>query len=231
MNPVLFGHSPDARIVAAHQAGDDAMRVYVRTGKTIAAEERPFYPFFFLSEPKLIEGFHRKHWIRRLEGPGVYDHLCVFEEWSAMWDAVRYILDAYNRHATPRIETYQELDILHLIADPVTQYLMQSGRTLFKGMTFGDIRRLQLDIETYTSPGHRFSNSARPGDRIIIVALRDNTGWEEIIDGRKLSEEKMLEELVRCVRERDPDVIEGHNIFNFDMPYILARCARHGVTP
>ena len=54
MNPVLFGHSPDARIVAAHQAGDDAMRVYVRTGKTIEAEERPFYPFFFLSEPKLI---------------------------------------------------------------------------------------------------------------------------------------------------------------------------------
>jgi DNA polymerase elongation subunit (family B) len=231
MNPVLFGHSPDARIVAAHQAGDDAMRVYVRTGKTIAAEERPFYPFFFLSEPKLIEGFHRKHWVRRLDGPGVYDHLCVFEEWSAMWDAVRHILESYNRHAVPRIETYQDLDVLHLIADPVTQYLMQSGRTLFKELSFGDIHRLQLDIETYTSPGHRFSNSARPGDRIILVALSDSAGWEHVIDGRKASEEKMLEELVRCVRERDPDVIEGHNIFNFDLPYILARCARHGVTP
>ena len=54
MNPVLFGHSPDSRIVAAHQTGDDAMRVYVRGKETIAAEERPFYPFFFLSEPKLI---------------------------------------------------------------------------------------------------------------------------------------------------------------------------------
>jgi DNA polymerase elongation subunit (family B) len=231
MNPVLFGHSPDARIVAAHQAGDDAMRVYVRTGETTTPEEHPLYPFFFLSEPKFIEGFHRKHWVRRLEGPGVYNHLCVFEEWSAMWDAVRRILDSYNRHAVPRIEAYQDLDIIHLIADPVTQYLMQSGRTLFKELAFGDLHRLQLDIETYTSPGHRFSNSARPGDRIILVALSDSTGWEHVIDGRKLTEQKMLEDLVRHVRDRDPDVIEGHNIFNFDLPYILARCALHGVTP
>jgi DNA polymerase I len=26
-------------------------------------------------------------------------------------------------------------------------------------------------------------------------------------------------------------VIEGHNIFNFDLPYILSRCALHGITP
>jgi DNA polymerase I len=231
MNPVLFGHSPDSCIVAAHQAGDGAMRVYVRSKETIAAEERPFYPFFFLSEPKLIEGFLRKHWVRRLEGPGVYNQLCVFEEWSAMWDAVRHILDSYNRHAVEKIEAYQDLDIIHLIADPVTQYLMQSGRTLFKDLTFADLHRLQLDIETYTTPGHRFSNSSRPGDRIILVALSDSTGWEHVIDGRKLSEKKMLEDLVRCVQERDPDVIEGHNIFNFDLPYILARCALHNVTP
>jgi DNA polymerase elongation subunit (family B) len=231
MNPVLFGHSPDSCIVAAHQSGDDAMRVYVRTGETNAAEECPFYPFFFLSEPKFIEGFHRKHWVRRLEGPGVYNHLCVFEEWPAMWDAVRHILDSYNRHAVPKVEAYQDLDIIHLIADPVTQYLMQSGRTLFKDLQFRDLHRLQLDIETYTTPGHRFSNSTRPGDRIILVALSDSTGWEHVIDGRKLSEQKMLEDLVRYVRERDPDVIEGHNIFNFDLPYILARCALHGVTP
>ncbi len=231
MNPVLFGHSQDPRIVAAHQAGDGAMRVYVRGAEGVTSEDHPFFPFFYLSEPALIGGFRRKHWVRRLEGPGYYSHLCVFEEWSAMWDGVRHILDAYNRRALEKVEAYQDLDIIHLIADPATQYLLQSGRTLFKDLAFADLRRLQLDIETYTTSGHRFSNASRAGDRIILIALADSTGWEHVIDGKKLSEAKMLEELVRIVVERDPDVIEGHNIFNFDLPYILARCAQHGVTP
>ena len=231
MNPVLFGHAPDERIVAAHQSGDGAMRVYSRTGAGVTSEDRPFFPFFHLAEPRLIEGFSRKHWVRRQEGPGAFNHLCVFEEWPAMWDAVRFILEAHNRRAVEKAESYQALDAIHLLADPVTQYLMQTGRTLFKGMAFADVRRMQIDIETYTAPGHRFSNASRPSDRIILVALADSTGWEALLDGRKLDERAMLEELVRWVRERDPDVIEGHNFFNFDLPYIIARCALHGVTP
>jgi DNA polymerase, archaea type len=39
----------------------------------------------------------------------------------------------------------------------------------------------------------------------------------------------MLEEFLREVRERDPDVIEGHNILGFDLPYIAQRCSMHGV--
>jgi DNA polymerase elongation subunit (family B) len=34
---------------------------------------------------------------------------------------------------------------------------------------------------------------------------------------------------VRLVAERDPDVIEGHNIFRFDLEYLEARARRHGV--
>ena len=231
MNPLLYGHADDQRIVAVHQKDDATMRVYTRDGDRLAADDRPFFPFFFLSDRRLIEGFRRKHWVRQLDGEGFFRYLCVFEEWPAMWDGVRHVLDTYNRAAVPRAGSYQDLDVLHISTDPASQYLMQTGRTLFKGMAFGDLRRLQLDIETYTSPGHRFSNASRGGDRIILIALSDTTGWRQVIDGRKLDEKEMLEELVRVVRERDPDVIEGHNIFTFDLPYILARCAMHGVTP
>ena len=31
------------------------------------------------------------------------------------------------------------------------------------------------------------------------------------------------------LKPRDPDIIEGHNIFDFDLPYIEARCKRHRV--
>jgi len=44
-----------------------------------------------------------------------------------------------------------------------------------------------------------------------------------------MSEKEMLGEMVRLLRERDPDVLEGHNLFGFDLPYIEARARRHGV--
>ena len=39
----------------------------------------------------------------------------------------------------------------------------------------------------------------------------------------------MLAELVQLLRERDPDVIEGHNIYAFDLAYLMARCERYGM--
>src|SRR6185436_19412646 len=84
--------------------------------------------------------------------------------------------------------------------------------------------RLQLDIETYTSPGFRFSNAQRIEDKVIIIALSDNRGWSQILAGDRMGEGELLEQCAAVIRERDPDVIEGHNILGFDLPYILRRC-------
>ena len=66
-------------------------------------------------------------------------------------------------------------------------------------MGFDDLVRMQLDIETYTSGPHRFSNPRKPGDRIILISLSDNRGWEHVIDGRRRSEAAMLRELVAII--------------------------------
>jgi DNA polymerase elongation subunit (family B) len=39
----------------------------------------------------------------------------------------------------------------------------------------------------------------------------------------------MLERLNAIIQERDPDVIEGHNVFKFDLSYIKTRAQRHGI--
>jgi DNA polymerase I len=230
MNSLLYGHNADERIVAVQQLNDSTMRVYFRDGDAVRYSDERFYPFFFLSETTFLEEFRQKHWVKKLEGDAFFKYLCAFEEWTSMWDAIRHMIDRFNRNAVTKAESYNQLDFVHLYTDPVTQYLLQSGRTLFKGMQFEGLYRLQLDIETYTSPRYRFSNANRAEDRIILVALSDNRGWEHLINGKKLSEKQMLTELVRIIAERDPDVIEGHNIFNFDLPYILKRCELHGVS-
>ena len=116
--------------------------------------------------------------------------------------------------------------------DPVQQYLTARGRTLFKGMRFEDLRRLQIGIETTVSDGFEFSSPER--DAIAAVALSDSTGWEEIlvVEPNSIESERgTLETLTSIIQTRDPDVIEGHNLFKFDLPFVAARAKRLKVRP
>ncbi len=230
MNPLLYGHHPEERIVGLHQKDDQSVRLYFRNGDGITHRDELFYPFFFLADSSLLEGFGSHHWLKELEGTAHFRYVCAFESWPLLWEAVRHLIETQNRRSVTKIESYTALDSLYLLPDPLTQYLLQSGRTFFKGMRFEELNRLQLDIETYSSVPGSFGRAARSGDRIILVSLSDNSGWEELLDGRKMNEPQMLSTLARIIRERDPDVIEGHNIYEFDLPYILKRCELHGIS-
>ena len=65
------------------------------------------------------------------------------------------------------------------------------------------------------------------GDHIMGIALSDSTGWEEllIVDPKNVeeSERAALKRLTAIIKERDPDVIEGHDLFRFHLPYLVAR--------
>jgi DNA polymerase, archaea type len=118
----------------------------------------------------------------------------------------------------------------HFLPDPLHQYWLLSGRTSFGGFAFHDLKRLALDIEVLTSDGFDFPSAARPGDRIVAIALADSTGFRHVLRGDRLDERELLLECGRLLAERDPDVIEGHNIFRFDLEYLESRAARWGVT-
>ena len=230
MNPLLYGHSNEERIVAVQQKDDRTMREYVRTTDGVRFTDVPFFPFFFLSRKNLIEGFPEHFWLKQLDGANHFSFLCVFQDWRTMWEGVRHILNKHNLlNKSDRVDHYKNLRELFLYADPVTQFLLQTGKTPFKGMKFDDLHRLQLDIETYTSGHYRFSNASREGDEVIIIALSDNTGWSHLLHRNEMSEKELLQALVRIIHERDPDVIEGHNILNFDLPYLLKRAELHKV--
>ncbi|MBA3275519.1 MAG: ribonuclease H-like domain-containing protein [Chloroflexia bacterium] len=108
------------------------------------------------------------------------------------------------------------------VRSPISQYLIASGNTLFKEMQFEELRRLQLDIETLGL------DPAVPEAEIIMVALR--LGDYEDVLVQESTEAELLERMVTVVQRLDPDVIEGHNIFLFDLPYLIERARRTGVT-
>ena len=90
---------------------------------------------------------------------------------------------------------------------------------------------MQIDIETSLSADFAFSNAER--DPLLAITLSDSTGWEEIIvveAGSPDAEPRALKRLCSLIIERDPDVIEGHNIFKFDLPYLAARASKLGIS-
>jgi len=225
----LFGKDPMPRIVDVHPIMDDdstqraRVRLYQRSEdfSSIIEHEDDFYPFFFLSDISLLEGLRNRFQFQQLRGDNFYRNLVVFRTWSDYWDAIRQIERRTNSDE-------QWPDELYRVGSPTQQYLMQSGRTCLLDMNLDDLHRLQLDIEVYTEGG--FPNAERPQDKVIIVALSDNRDESTVLHLRDGHTEKaLLEELVDVIREWDPDVIEGHNIFSFDLSYLLDRCERYGV--
>ncbi|WP_443965635.1 DNA polymerase domain-containing protein [Salinibacter ruber] len=202
------------------------VRVYQRSEDfaSIHEQEDTFFPFFFLSDFSLLADRYRNgdvHTATPLNGDNFYQYLLTFETWSDYWDALRQV-----EHRSDSDQ--QAPDELYRVGSPAQQYLMQTGRSCLLGMTLDDLHRLQLDIEVYSEGS--FPNADRPDDKVIIVALSDNRGWDEVLHLRDgIGEEQLLQELVYVLQERDPDVIEGHNIFEFDLAYLLDRCALHGV--
>ena len=216
-NHVLFGADQTARIVSVELAGENEVHVYRRAdaaGPTVA-EKASFQPFLWMAGEQ--EGIESEP----LSGGLTYDRLVRCAGW-ADFNGVR--ADLRERSGVKHFA----------LTDPVQQYLTATGRTLFKGMDFAELRRMQVDIETFCTADYEFSNAERPGDHLMAIAVSDSTGWEELIPveaGANVdkSEKAALERLTALIRERDPDVLEGHNLFKFDLPYLAARAKRHRV--
>lgn len=220
--PLLSGADPTEGIVAAELAGR-FVRLFIRTEDGVIFRDVPFRPFILLEDPALLDGFRHAVSIAPLSGPGTFRHLALFADWSECIAARDFLAKGTGYTTSAPAAPYL------FLSDPVHQHFLLSGSTFFKGIGFDTLRRLALDIETACAEGFEFSNPAREEDRILSIAVMEEGGYEEYLSAHEMSEKEMLERLTAIIRERDPDVIEGHNLFRFDLEYIRVRADRHGV--
>lgn len=236
MDHLLYGHNELSRVVGLHAHGDNEVKLYRRNvDDVVESATFEFYPFAHFTDEGLEvlqEGYNPRE-VVPLSGSGEYSNLVLFEHFNQFWSASGWLYG-------------QELDKNEWYLDKsiTTQYLQWSGITLFKDMTMDDIHRMQLDLEVYSSSG-KFPNAEREGDEIIIASVTDNRGLELVIhqgqDVRSLdgydentmryvtSEKNLLQEVVKTVHRYNPDVLEFHNGFGFDLPYLFDRAEMHGV--
>ena len=228
MDPALiFGHDGEERLVAVEVLedveGGDNVAAFFRGGGGVSRRDFRLDPFLILESPSLLDGGPKPSRVEDLSGPGRYRALAFYPSWKSLQHARTWLSKRSGSRGGEAGGPFLQVN------DPGQQALMLTGRTLFKGMAFEDVRRMQVDIETHTAPGFEFCNPERESDRIIIIALSDSEGWTEIMEERSGDEARLLRRFAEAVRARDPDVIEGHNIFKFDLPYLAARARRHRV--
>jgi DNA polymerase I len=204
-DPALFGKDPTPYIVAVEPI-DARIRLFIREGGQLRTVEEPFRPWLLSDMRMEMDGVHWQELKGELEGRRMLKHLAVCDGREAFEDLRRALRDQHRE-----IIAYGSF---------ARQYLMLSGKTLFKGMTFADLHRVQLDIETTTlTPDQQ-------GAQVLMIALSDTRGYEALLDG---DEKQILEQLIERIQALDPDVIEGHNLFGFDVPYLAARAKAVGV--
>jgi DNA polymerase I len=222
-NELLFGADSTEGIVAVEPAGEETMRLFFREGRGVRTSEEPFVPFLLIEDQGLMKDFERPFRIEPLSGSGAFGFLALFSSWGDCQKAKTHLQQKSGESSSSQTAPYL------FLSDPVHQHLLLTGKTLFKGLHFGDLHRLALDIETACTPGYEFPNPQRKEDRIISIALMDNRGHSEVLFGKEMTEKEMIETLGERITDLDPDVLEGHNFFNFDLEYILARARMHRV--
>jgi DNA polymerase, archaea type len=222
-NEVLFGADATPGIVAVESVSGNMMRLFKRRADGLVQEDEAFRPFLLLEKEDLLEGFKKPFTSHPLTSTNTFKFLVLFEDWGDFEKARDHLRKTTGESGSSPTAPYL------FFSDPVHQFLLLSGKTLFKGLAFNELHRLAIDIETGCASGFEFSNPLREEDRILSIALMDSRGYAEVLFGQDLSEKEMLATLGEKISQLDPDVLEGHNFFNFDLEYIVARARRHGV--
>src|SRR5437660_726180 len=211
-NRLLFGADLTPRIVAIELGETGTIKVYRREadGSTIADVE-PFHPFVWCDSDVVDLGIESE----KLESSLKYGWLVTVDSWKELI-ALRNGLKGTGRD-------------FFAFTDPVQHYLTATGRTLFKDLPFEELKRMQIEVLSFENAVAGIDDPGR-GDHIMSIALSDNTGWEEqlVVDPKNVeeSEHAALKRLTAIIKERDPDVIEGHDLFRSDLPYLVARAKK-----
>src|SRR5882724_11873736 len=213
-NTLLFGADPTPRIVAVELGETGTVRVHRReTDGSTVTDVEPFHPFVWADSDVVDLGIETE----KLRGNLKYGWLITVDSWKELI-ALRNGLKNAGRD-------------FFAFTDSIQHYLTATGRTLFKDLEFEALKRMQIEVLSVAGGG-AIAGGADPGneDHIMIIALSDNTGWEElvVVDPNNLdeSERAALKRMTNLIKERDPDVIEGHDLFRVHLPPLVGRAKK-----
>ena len=230
----LWGWDPTPGIVSVWAEANGRATVWRRiadTGALVREEER-FRPWLLLDQLDDLRhlgerlgcdgtrGTHVSY--RELDGPGTLRFLVSADDTRTLTSAILAGASLRLGRHVGHLRDLPQHSVLTL--PPEEQYLVSTGRTYFRDLTFDHLRRMQFDLETTGLDPRR--------NRIFMIAVRDPAGATEILEARgedDKAEADLIRRLAASVVTMDPDVIENHNLHGFDLPFLDRRARILGV--
>src|SRR5436305_6392461 len=153
-NTLLFGADPTPRILAVELGESGTVRVHRREidGSTVTDIE-PFHPFVWADSDVVDLGIEAE----KLRGNLKYGWLITVDSWKELI-ALRNGLKNAVRD-------------FFAFTDTIQHYLTATGRTLFKDLSFEQLKRMQLEM----------LSSEGDDDHLMSIAFSDSTGGEELL--------------------------------------------------
>ena len=184
---LLFGHDETPGIVSVTSDRQGRAYVWRRVGGRVVCEEENFPNWFLLSRPELLGDLPVRELgsselastpnlapgeigLGRLNGENHFQHVVLTDRLD---EVEAHVLEAAKLMRGEN-EAEEPASRLLYVRPPVEQYLTVRGRTYFKGMAYGDLRRMQFDLET-TGLGFDL-------DRIFMVSIKDSDGFTAVLE-------------------------------------------------
>ena len=111
---------------------------------------------------------------------------------------------------------------------PVEQYMIQTGKRLFKGYdNYNDLNRFTFDLETegLNPKVHRISQIGLRNNRGVKKIISVTGSTKEELDKNELTAIELFLYILSIVK---PDTVVGHNSENFDWDFFIVRCEQLG---
>lgn len=250
VNTFLNGHDPMEHIITIECAYDEdkVSIVYINDKGQKRIKLDDFKPFVWAKNSAAIRlfGGDRKKIMSRLRQYGIsVKKLITTEEGKAevsdrLENGYKYMFYATRRMSNKTFQQFfqeagvpinertkknqpNESNREFLTATPVEQYMIQTGKRLFKGYNnYDDLTRLTFDLET---------QGLNPRiHRIEQIGIHTNKGYDKIIEIEGKTKDELdaaemagIEQAIFILSQIQPDVIAGHNSENFDWDFFMVR--------
>jgi DNA polymerase elongation subunit (family B) len=189
-NPLIFGKNTKEGIVSIEVNGNN-LELFYNNGDIEVISAK-----FWICAAKPLD---RK--FKKLKGNSHYKYIRTFSD-----------REEYNKMRG----IYRKQDI-YVVYDDVEAQMISKGLTLFKGLKLQDVSVLSFDIEGAGLARHKDS-------KVFVITntyrVNGNTETKQFREDNYSDMGEMIEDWCNWVREIDPTIITGHNLFGYDLDYM-----------
>jgi DNA polymerase elongation subunit (family B) len=207
-NDLIFGKDKTERIVSI-EPNDDLLEIFIRDKDGNVRSEFKPNCYWVLTDSEIPGNRHIK-----LDGNLHYKYAKTFDN---RIDYFRYKQFAKSKFLS-----------CYSVSDPKEAIMMKEGYTYFKGMTPKELSIFSFDLET-TGLVHDDTSKIL----CISITYRDSAGQTNkyLIDHKKFPDQgSMLKDFNTILQSCNPDVLIGHSILMFDIPYMQYIADNEGIS-